>query len=161
MDTAERCLKTTRVDAQSIYMEMYIIIRQPPQVVEMQGKPLLIKWVALKRAVVSVVVCGNLTAEAVQGASLPFQRIDDVHGGDGLPLGVLGVSDGIADDVLQKHFKNTASLFVDETRDALHATTTSQTADSGLRNALDVVAKNLAVTLGATFSKSFSSLASA
>ena len=101
-----------------------------------------------------------LAAEAVQGAALPLQSVDDVHGGDGLPFGVLGVSDGIPDDVLQKHFKNTASLFIDETRDALHAPTTSQAADCGLRNALDVVAKNLAVALGAAFSKSFSSLAS-
>ena len=128
------------------------------QVVEVQGKALLIKWVALKRAVVSELQWSSLTAEAVQGASLPFQRIDDVHGGDGLPFGVLGVSDGIPDDVLQEHFKNTASLFIDETRDALHASTTSQAADCGLCNALDVVAKNLAVALGAAFSKSFSSL---
>ena len=41
-----------------------------------------------------------LTSESVQGATLAFQSIDDVHGGDGLPLGVLGVGDGVTDDVL-------------------------------------------------------------
>lgn len=45
-------------------------------------------------------MCKCLTAETVQGASLALQSVDDVHGGDGLPLGVLGVSDGVTDDVL-------------------------------------------------------------
>ena len=45
----------------------------------------------------------HLTAEAVEGTSLAFQGVDDVHGGDGLPLGVLGVGDGIPDDILQKY----------------------------------------------------------
>ena len=44
-----------------------------------------------------------LTAESVEGSSLPLQGIDDIHGGDGLPLGVLGVGDGIPDHVLKEH----------------------------------------------------------
>ena len=42
----------------------------------------------------------SLTAESVEGTALTLQGIDDIHGGDGLPLGVFGVSDGITDDVL-------------------------------------------------------------
>lgn len=62
--------------------------------------------VALKRAVchrcrLRVGVSGRcLTAETVQGAALTLERVDDVHGGDRLPLGVLGVGDCIADHVL-------------------------------------------------------------
>jgi len=42
----------------------------------------------------------SLTAESVQSTSLPLQSVDHIHGGDGLPLGMLGVGDGIPDDVL-------------------------------------------------------------
>ena len=45
----------------------------------------------------------GLTAKAVQGASLPLQGIDDVHGSDSLPLGMLSVGDGVTDDILQEH----------------------------------------------------------
>ena len=43
------------------------------------------------------------------------------------------------------------------TRDTLHTTSTSKTADGGLRNALDVVAKNLTVTLRAALSETLGS----
>jgi hypothetical protein len=58
--------------------------------------------VALKRAdvVPPAVRALRLTAESVQSTTLAFQRIDDVHGSDGLSLGVLRVRDGITDDVL-------------------------------------------------------------
>ena len=46
------------------------------------------------------VASNSLTAESVQSTSLPFQGVDNVHGGDGLSLGVLGVGDSITDDVL-------------------------------------------------------------
>lgn len=42
----------------------------------------------------------GLSAESVQGASLTLERVDDIHGGDSLALGVLRVRDGVADDVL-------------------------------------------------------------
>eukprot|EP00095_Tigriopus_kingsejongensis_P009616 maker-scaffold328_size205007-snap-gene-0.13 protein:Tk09616 transcript:maker-scaffold328_size205007-snap-gene-0.13-mRNA-1 annotation:"histone -like" len=58
--------------------------------------------------------------------------IDHIHGGDGLPLGVFGVGDGIADDVLKEHFEDTTGLLIDEPGDALHTSTASQTTDGGL-----------------------------
>lgn len=100
----------------------------------------------------------RLTAETVQGATLALQSVDDVHGGDGLPLGVLGVGDGITDDVLKEHFKHTASLLVDQTGDTFHATSASQTTNGGLRDTLDVITKYLPVTLGSSFSQTLSSL---
>ena len=105
----------------------------------------------------SKVICldekqNHLSAEAVQGASLAFQGVHDVHGGDGLPLGVLGVGDGIADDILEEHLQDTTGLLVDEAGDTLDTTTTSQTADGGLGDTLDVITKHLPVALGASFS---------
>ncbi|XP_040607403.1 uncharacterized protein LOC121142140 [Mesocricetus auratus] len=78
-----------------------------------------------------------------RGAALALERVDYVHGGDGLALSVLGVGDGVADHVLQEHLQHTAGLLVDEARDALDTTTSSQAADGGLGDALDVVAQNL------------------
>ena len=100
-----------------------------------------------------------LTSESVQGASLPLEGIDHIHGGDSLPLGVLGVGDGITDDILEENLENTTGLLVDEAGDALDTTTTSQTADGGLGDTLDVITKNLPVALGAPLSESLSSFA--
>ena len=81
----------------------------------------------------------SLTSESVQGASLPLEGIDNIHSGDGLPLGVLCVGDSVPDNVLKEHLEHTAGLLVDETRDTLDSTSTSQTTDGGLGNTLDVV----------------------
>lgn len=103
----------------------------------------------------------NLTAEAVQSAALSLQCVDNVHSCDGLPLSVLSVSDGVSDHVLKEYLKYAASLFVDETGDTLHTTTASQTPDSRLGYALDVVAENFPVPLSAAFAQSFTSLTTA
>ena len=44
-------------------------------------------------------------------------------------------------------------------RDTLDTTTTSETSDGGLGNALDVVTKNLAVTLGTALAEALAALA--
>ena len=102
-----------------------------------------------------------LTSETVEGLSLTLQGVDDVHGGDSLTASMLGVGDTVADDVLEEDLEDSTSLFVDETRDALDTTSAGKTADGGLGDSLDVVAKDLAMTLGATLSKSLSSFSSA
>ena len=89
----------------------------------------------------------RLAAEAVEGLALALEGVDDVHGGDSLAAGVLGVGHGVTDHVLQEDLENTAGLLVDEARDALDATTACEPADGGLGDALDVVAKDLAVAL--------------
>ena len=84
---------------------------------------------------------------------------------------MLGVCDRVADDlwhrrsakvgrietretnVLQKDLENTSGLFVDETGDTLDTTSTSETTDGGLGDTLDVVAEDLAVTLGTALSE--------
>ena len=96
----------------------------------------------------------NLTAESVEGTSLALEGVDNVHGGDGLPLGVLGVGHGITDDVLKENLQNTTGLLVDEAGDALDSTTTSKTTDGWLGDTLDVITENLPVTLGASLPES-------
>ena len=100
-----------------------------------------------------------LTAKAVEGAALPLQGIDHIHGSDSLPLGVLSVGDSVPDDVLKEHLEDTAGLLVDEARDTLDSSTTRQPPDGGLGDALDVVPEDLPVALGASLSESLASLA--
>ena len=90
---------------------------------------------------------------------MPLQSIDDVHGGDGPSLSVLGVGNGVTDHVLEEDLENTTSLLVDEARDTLDTTTASETTDGGLGDALDVVSQNLPVALGASLSETFASFA--
>ena len=118
---------------------------------------------ALKRAVV-LLFCRferRLTSESVEGPALSLQSVDDIHGGDGLPLGVLCVCDGITDDVLEEHLQDATGLLVDKSRDSLHSTSTSQTTDGWFCDTLDVITKNFSVTLSAPLSKTLSSFASA
>ena len=65
----------------------------------------------------------SLTAESVQGTSLTLEGVDHIHGGHGLPLGVLGVGHRITDHVLKEHLEDTTGLLVDQTRDTLDTTT--------------------------------------
>jgi len=104
---------------------------------------------------------GYLSAETVEGASLALEGVDDIEGGDGLALGVLGVGDGITDDVLEEDLEDGAGLLVDEAGDTLDTTTTGETTDGGLGDTLDVVAKNLAVALGTTLSETLSTFTAA
>jgi len=101
----------------------------------------------------------KLTAESVQGASLPLEGVDNVHGGDGLPLGVFGVGDSVPDDVLEEHLQDASGLLVDEARDTLDTATAGQTPDGGLGDALDVIPEHLPVTLSASLSESLASFA--
>jgi hypothetical protein len=84
-----------------------------------------------------------------------------IHCSHSLSASVFRVSDGITDDILKKDLENSTSLFVNETRNTLDTTTTSETTDSGLGDSLDIVTKDLAMTLGASLSESLSSFATA
>ena len=122
----------------------------------------LLNLVALKRAGwvnVDRLSGVSLTSESVEGASLPLESIDNIHGGDSLPLGMFGVGDGIPDDVLKENLEDSTGLLIDETRDTLDSSTASQTSDGGLGDSLDVVSQHLTVTLGASLSESLSSFA--
>jgi hypothetical protein len=94
---------------------------------------------------------GKLTA-------LALESVDNVEGGDGLALGVLSVGDSVTDDTLEEGLEDTTGLLVDHGGDTLDTTTASETADSGLGDTLDVVAQDLAVTLGATLAETLTTL---
>ena len=74
----------------------------------------------------------SLVAEAVEGAALPLEGVDDVKGSDGLAAGVLSVGDGVTDDVLEEDLEDTTGLLVDQAGDTLDTTTASEAADGGL-----------------------------
>ncbi|XP_059122575.1 uncharacterized protein LOC131913812 [Peromyscus eremicus] len=59
---------------------------------------------------------------------------------------IRGERDGVPDHILQEHLQHPAGLLVDEAGDALDTTAPGQAADSGLGDALDVVAQNLAAS---------------
>jgi hypothetical protein len=61
----------------------------------------------------------RLTTETVKGAALTLEGVDNVKGGDGLALGVLGVGDCVADDTLEEGLEYTAGLFIDHWKDVL------------------------------------------
>ena len=54
-----------------------------------------------------------LATETIQSTALALESVDDIEGGDGLALGVLGVGDGIADDTFKEGLENTTGFFVD------------------------------------------------
>ena len=111
--------------------------------------------------IISLKKSKRLTSKSIKGLSLTFQGVDNVHGSNSLTTSVLGVGDRVPDDVLKEDLEDTTSLLVDETRDTLDTATTSETANGGLGDALDVIAKDLAMTLCASLSESFSSFSAA
>jgi hypothetical protein len=62
---------------------------------------------------------------------------------------VLRVGHRVANDVLEEDLEDATSFFVDQTTDTLDAATAGKTTNGGLGDALDVIAENLAMALGA------------
>jgi hypothetical protein len=91
--------------------------------------------------------------------ALSLERVDNVERGDRLPLGVLGVGDGVTDDTLKEGLEHTAGLLVDHGRDTLDTTTTRETTDGGLGDALDVVTQDLPVALGSALAEALATFA--
>ena len=71
----------------------------------------------------------RLTTETVEGTALALESVDDVEGGDGLALGVLGVGDSIANDALKEGLQDTTGLFVDHCSDVSYHSTRQQGKD--------------------------------
>ncbi len=97
----------------------------------------------------------DLSTKTIEGPSLTFQGIDNVHGGDSLSASMLSVCDTVTDDILEENLEHTTSLLVDETRDTLDTTSAGKTADGGLRNTLDVVPQDFSVALSSTLPQTF------
>jgi len=90
-------------------------------------------------AVTQTRAASALTTETVQSLSLPLECVDDIHRCHCLASRMLSVGDGITNDVLEEDLEDTTRLFIDQTRDSLHTTTTSQTTDGRLSDALNVI----------------------
>ncbi len=103
---------------------------------------------------------GYLGTESVQSSALSLESIDNVHGSDGLSLGMLSVGDCISNDVLQEDLEDAASFLVDQAGNTLDTAASSQSTDRWLRDALNVVAQDFPVTLGTTFSETLAAFTS-
>jgi hypothetical protein len=101
----------------------------------------------------------GLATKAVQGASLPLEGVDHIHGSHSLAACMLSVGDSVPNDVLKEDLEHSTGLLVDQARDTLDATTTCKTPDSRLSDALDVVTKHYPVALGPALSKPLAALA--
>jgi len=75
-------------------------------------------------------------SETVEGLSLSLKSIHHIQCSDSLTTGVLSVGDRVTNDVLEVDLKDTSGLFVDETRDTLNTSTTSQTTNGWLGDTL-------------------------
>lgn len=72
---------------------------------------------------------------------------------------MLSVGDSVADDTLEESLEDRTGFFVYHSGNTLDTTTTSETSDSGLGDTLDVVTKNLSVTLGTALAEALAALA--
>ena len=93
-----------------------------------------------------------LSAKTVEGLSLPLEGVNDVHGSDSLTVSMISVGVRVTDDVLKEDLEHTTGIFIDETGNIIDTTMTSDAADGGLGDALDVITKDFAVTLVTSFS---------
>ena len=95
-----------------------------------------------------------LAAKAVQGPALPLQSVHDVYGCDSLPLCMLSLGHGVADDILKKHLRidraqkrrcaravhlqDPPSLFIDEAADSLNSSSSCQSSDGWFGDSLNI-----------------------
>lgn len=103
----------------------------------------------------------SLTSETIEGASLSLEGIDDIHGGNGLSLGVLGVCDCITNHIFEKDFQDSTGFFIDVSRNTLDSSSASESSDGRLGDSMDIISQNLSVAFSSRFSKSFSSFSAA
>ena len=88
---------------------------------------------------------------------MPLESIDNIHGGDSLPLGMFSVGDSIPDDVLKEHLQDSSGLLIDEARDPLDSSSPGQSPDGRFGDTLDVVSQHLPVPLGTSLAESLAS----
>merc|ERR1719153_977677 len=82
-----------------------------------------------------------------------------LYGGHSLPLGMLGVSHGVTDHILEEDFEDAASFLVDEARDPFDAAPASQTANCRLRNSLNIITQDFPMPFCSSFSQALTSFA--
>ena len=94
----------------------------------------------------------DLSAKTIEGLSLTLDGINDIHDSTSLMASMIGVSNRVVDDILEEDLEHTTCLLVNETGDTLVTDKVGKTVDGGLGDALDIVAKDLAMTIGVSLS---------
>ena len=74
---------------------------------------------------------------------MSLEGIDDIEGGDGLSLGVLGVGNGVLDNVLEEASEDNSGLVIDEGADSLDSTSSGESSDGWLGDTEDGVLDGL------------------
>ena len=101
------------------------------------------------------------STETVEGSTLSLEGIDDIEGGDGLSLGVLGVGDGVLDNVLEEASEDNSGLVIDEGADSLDSTSSGESSDGWLGDTEDGVLDGLgSESLGSSLSSDLTELSS-
>ena len=67
----------------------------------------------------------GLSSESVESTALPLEGVDDIHGGDSLPLGMFSVGNGVTDDIFKEYLQDSTSFLVNQARNTFHTSTTS------------------------------------
>ena len=68
---------------------------------------------------------------------------------------MFSICNSITNNVFKENLEDTTGFFINQTRDTLDTTTTSKTTNSRLGNTLNIITKNLSMTLGTTLSETF------
>jgi hypothetical protein len=119
----------------------------------------------------------RLDTETIEGATAALKRINDIEGSNGFPLCVFSISHGVADNLksrlkpyntesmitytLKEVLQHSTGFFIDEARDTLDTTTTSEAADSRLGNTLNVVTQDFTMPLSTGLSETLATLSTA
>ena len=75
---------------------------------------------------------GRSNAVAVEDAAIFLHGVDDIHGGNGLALGVLGEGEGVTHHLLQEIIDKASHVLVSGERDALHTSPPGESADGAV-----------------------------
>ena len=94
----------------------------------------------------------DLSSKSVQSPALSLEGIDNIKCCHCLTASMLSVGDCIPDHILQEHLEDASGLLIDQARDTLDASATSQSPDCWLCDSLDVVSQHLSVSLGTSLS---------
>ena len=101
------------------------------------------------------------STETVEGSTLSLEGIDDIEGSDGLSLGVLGVGNGVLDNVLEEASEDNSGLVIDEGADSLDSTSSGESSDGWLGDTEDGVLDGLgSESLGSSLSSDLTELSS-
>lgn len=101
------------------------------------------------------------SSETVEGSALSLESIDDIESGDGLSLGVLGVGNGVSDDVFEEASQDESGLVIDEWADSLDTTSSGESSDGWLGDTHDgSLDRFLIDSLGSGFTGDLAELAS-